>query len=375
MDTLHRLCGACATAALAIGVGVGIPSAAKAQSQADFAAMTAAMKRLEARVDALEGENKQAKRDVEAARAEARALRQKLGVAAPPPAAPAVVASRSPAAAGTYAMATKAPLPAPAPSWKGFYAGVGFGIGWMRGGEDQASTDLFTDQDVVVGNGTFLTNQVTKTAFSLDGRKAGGIANLFLGYNFVATPTVVLGGQVEGGVSNIRASLSGSGAAATSGASVFTDPGGATFPNGSFTTTTSFNTADSLDNRWMVSVLGRGGVVVDPADFVYLLGGYTYARFETFNSVVGFGLNGGTIGGGWERQIASGWSLRGEYRYTKFQGKDVSETFVTNTVQTTRDPTGAVTDTFAFNDNFSRTSHYTADMHSLWIGVVHYFDR
>jgi len=135
----------------------------------------------------------------------------------------------------------------------------------------------------------------------------------------------------------------------------------------------TFNATDSLDNRWMVSLLGCGGVRVDPVDYVYLLGGYTYARLETLNSPIGiagqaplfapvtgftqfpnavlrrsggdsFGLNGATVGGGWERQIAPRWSLRGEYRYTKFQGKDVSENFVTNSsfVQV-QQATGSVT--------------------------------
>jgi outer membrane immunogenic protein len=370
MGTSHWLSGTCATAALAIGVAVGLPPAARAQSQTDFAEMAAAMKRLEARVTVLEGENKQAKQDVEAARAEARALRQKLGGAAPPAVAPFVVPSPSPSAQRTYAMATKAPLSAPAPSWTGFYAGAGFGLGWMRGETTRATTDLFQSTFTQAGF-TEVTTQVDNSIASLSGRNAGAIGNLYLGYNFVATPTVILGAQVEGGVANIRASLRGTTFESSTSTSVDTPPGGA-----AGTTTrvlqSTFDIADSLDNRWMVSVLGHGGVLVDPADYVYVLGGYTYARFETFNSVVGFGLNGGTIGAGWERQIAPGWSLRGEYRYTKFQGKDVTETFPTSTTQTT---TGANANTQTTTDNFTVTNHFTADMHSLWISVVHYFDR
>jgi opacity protein-like surface antigen len=112
-------------------------------------------------------------------------------------------------------------------------------------------------------------------------------------------------------------------------------------------------------------VLGRAGVLVDPADLVYALGGYTYGRFEAFGT--GFGLNGATIGAGWEREIVAGWKLRGEYRYTKFQSTDVTQTFVTNS--TTVSATASTTNT----NVTSQTDHISADMHSLWLGMVYDF--
>jgi outer membrane immunogenic protein len=407
MNKLHRLTAVTATAALAIGLVAGLPSRAGAQSPADFAEMAAALKRLEARVGALEGENRQAKQEASAARAEARALRHKLGIAAPGLMAAAPIASPSAPTLqpGIYAMATKAPPLAPTPSMGGLYWGASFGTGWLRGQAGEASNEVFNAATSPGFLGPAVTEtDVTNSNASLAGRNAGAIGSLYLGYNFLATPTVVIGGQVEGGISNIRVNLAGTGSSTTNSSLLQTPPG---LPFGLSTSVSSstFNATDSLDNRWTVSLLGRGGVLVDPVDYVYLLGGYTYARFETFNSPVGiagqsplfgavngltqfpnavlrrtggegFGLNGATIGGGWERQIAPGWSLRGEYRYTKFQGKDVSENFVTNSsfVQV-QQANGSVLARVTSSDNFTATSHIAADMYSLSIGVAHYFDR
>jgi hypothetical protein len=52
------------------------------------------------------------------------------------------------------------------------------------------------------------------------GRNAGAIGNLYLGYNFLATRTVVIGGQVEGGISNIRVNLAGTGSSTTNSTSL-----------------------------------------------------------------------------------------------------------------------------------------------------------
>jgi opacity protein-like surface antigen len=355
MTTLRQFSTCCAVTALVAGMAIGASSTASAQSQADFVQMMAAMKRLEARVAALEGENKQAKQEAAAARAEARGLRQKMGAAAPSSGAGAPNVTAVPP--GIYAMVTKAPVLPPVASWGGLYWGAAFGIGWMRAAVTETSTEalneLFSDSP------TFTTIATSNSALS--GRNAGDIANLYLGYNLLATPTVVLSGQIEGGVSNIRVNLSGSGSTSTRGT------------NGGFTTiaTTTFNSTDTLDNRWMLSALGRGGVLVDPADFVYLLGGYTYARFEAFG--VGFGLNGGTIGAGWERQVTPSWTLRGEYRYTKFEGKDINQNSVSNFVQTTTSNGGS--STLTDNDVSATTRHLSADMHSVWIGVAHQFGQ
>lgn len=363
MITLRRPSFTCAVASLVLAISVGFPFAAKAQNQADFAQLLEAMKRvearatvLEARLAALEGENKQAKKDTAAARAEAQALRHKLDRSSSAAAVPAVEP-------GTYAMVTKAPPPAPVPSWGGLYWGSAFGLGSMRGKTNGNSMELFTQ--------TLAQNsiaQTTTTNANLTGRDVGALANLFLGYNFPATPSFILGGQVDGGVSNVRVHLSGSGASSASGTSGTLLPGnvGNLFP---FTSTGFFSANDNLDSRWMVSLLARGGMLVDPWDLVYALGGYTYGRFEGFGT--GLGLDGATIGGGWERYVASGWTLRGEIRYTKFQSRDLTESSASTTTQTVA--CNCVPNIVSMNDTVTRTQHVSADMYSVWLGVAHQF--
>jgi opacity protein-like surface antigen len=363
MTTLLRLSATCAMAAFGLAIYIGAPSAANAQSQADVTQLIEGMKRiearataLEARVVALEGENKQAKKEAAAARAEAQALRQKLG------------SSRTAAAPamppGTYMMATKAPPLAPTPDWAGLYWGSAFGLGWMRGETSEHSLDVFNQT-----LGSLINASTTTTNSNLSGRDVGAAVNLFLGYNFLASPSVVLGGQVEGGLSNMRVNVSGSGTSNASGTLAILVPGLIQSGSVPFTSTGAVSANDDLNNRWMVSLLGRGGVLVDPRDLVYALGGYTYGRFEGFGA--GFGLNGATVGGGWERSIALGWTLRGEVRYTKFQSKDVTESFASTSTQTA--VCACFPNSMTTNDAFARTEHVSADMYSAWLGVAHYF--
>jgi opacity protein-like surface antigen len=362
MVSVHRSSAAFAAAMLAIAMAAGPPTAANAQSQADVAQIMGTIKRLEARVAALEGENKEAKRQVASARAEAQALRQKFGMTAP------LAAPRAASLpTGPYAMATKsAPLPPPPPSWSGLYAGAAFGAGWMGGWVDASGTST-SRQIVDSGFFSFDDTSTTTSNSSLKGRNVGAIGNLVVGYNVMATHALILGGQVEGGVSNIRVNLNGSGTAINTTTDITTPPGG---PAGTATITSiqNFTAAATLDSRWLISVLGRGGVLVDPQDLVYLIGGYTYGRFEAFDQT--FGLNGATIGAGWEREVATGWTLRGEYRYTKFQSRDV--TSMSASASTGTLPLG---DTITSSSTITATERVSADMHSVWLGVTHYFGR
>src|SRR5262249_6160361 len=101
--------------------------------------------------------------------------------------------------------------------------------------------------------------------------------------------------------------------------------------------TANVNNIDAVANRWLVSALLKGGWLADPQDLLYLIGGWTYGAFEAIPSSDGidgvfqgelkatqrFGLNGITVGAGFERQFASMWSLKGEYRFTQFQSKTI----------------------------------------------------
>lgn len=347
---------------------IGASSPVKAQSAADFAQMMAAMKKLEARVAALEAENKQSRKETAAARAESRVLRRKMGLTASTTAAPTVAAPASTAVPPRlYAMATQAPPVTPVPSWSGFYAGAGFGLGWMHANENFSETTSSISTETAP---TFsdVDSQTTFETENLSGRNIGAMSNLLVGYNILLNSNFILGAQVEGGLSNTRVNLAGTGTTTDSAIDVETPSTG--LPGTTTSTTTGTVTAtDALDNRWLVSLLGRGGMLVDPRDLIYGLGGYTYGRFEAEGQ--GFGLNGGTAGAGWEREIAPGWTLRAEYRYTRFQDKSVN---IAGQTTSTTTSTGQFPSTQTVNDAFAQTAHFSGvSMQSLWLGVTRYF--
>ena len=334
---------------------------------ADLAQIRKTLQALEARVASLESEKQQYRREAASAKAEAQALKQKLGQkdnAAPQPA-----LSLQPSS-GSYAMFTKTPLTAAAPAWGGFYAGASFGLASQHANKDEVDPTAST-QTIV--NGTFSSVAVNSDVFksSLSGRDPGAMANLFLGYNYMLPNNYLVGGQIEGSVSNMRTRLTGP----------FSDPAQSllTVNNaGAITTqtTTSQNTGNTtghLDNRWAMAALVRGGLVVDPKDLVYLIGGLTYGRFEFADADQTFGAFGGTIGAGLERKIAPSWTLKAEYRYTRFQDRTLSTDFTSTFSQTTSFVGG--TQTFTKSSAGVDTNRVSGlDWHALTIGVSHYFD-
>ena len=362
-----------AMSVVALGIAFGASSSAKAQSSEDFARVTEAIKKLEARVTTLESENKQVKKEAAAARAEAQALRSKKSEAQ------AVQSVKYMAPQPTIAPVAQthayAKAPPPAPTWTGLYAGAAFGMGSLHSTVNESTAKNFIESNThtsLVPPFSTVTSNTSETRNSvsdLGGRNWGAIGNLILGYNYQINQNWIVGGQIEGGVSNIHVNLNGSGNESFTFTRIETPPGGAagtTTGNG----TTSLNSSDAIANQWMISVLGRGGVLIDPMNYAYVLGGYTYGRFKAFNET-GFGMNGGTIGGGWERRIAPGWTLRAEYRYTKFQSKDVTSTVTSTTTTANSGP--AFTEKGTEIDSSATVNHVSADMHSMWVGVAHYF--
>jgi opacity protein-like surface antigen len=154
-------------------------------------------------------------------------------------------------------------------------------------------------------------------------------------------------------------------------------------PLSTFATLSNSTGIDTLDNRWQLSALARIGVLLDPVDLVYVVGGYTYGRFDYLNNFA-FGMNGGTIGGGWERQFVRGWTVRIEGRYTKFASKEVT----TNFSSTSSSPSGSTTSssssttllstssnssTSTNTSVSSNTDRFSASVASVLVGVSYYF--
>jgi len=137
------------------------------------------------------------------------------------------------------------------------------------------------------------TNQSTSlsaNSANMTGAQSGGIANLSLGFNWMLVGNFVSGVQIEGGLSNIQARLTGIGMSTSTGTGSSTSTSTSTVicptcnppnPTTSFTTTSTSpptigsgtqSVADTLASRWFVSALARGGFLIDPIDMVYAIG-------------------------------------------------------------------------------------------------------
>jgi outer membrane immunogenic protein len=373
----RRLSVAGAFAALTLALAGGTPSLAHAQSAPDLAQVMETVQRLEARVDTLEGDYKRAKQDAAEARAELQALRKKAAIAPTEPNKPAAVVATTPPAktplihlsdtpTELYSMATKARQIPSDWGWGGFYAGAAFGMSFMHAKENFSQTQNLANTTADPGL-HIATTGITTTSQSFSGQTLGAVSGLSLGYNYIVDSKSIVGALVEGGLTDTHVNLKGSGIMTTVQTSVTTPPGGAAGTTSLTNTSANTELSDLLENHWLASFLLRGGRLIDANDYIYLLGGYTYGRFQAEGQ--SFGLNGGTVGAGWERQIAPGWTLKAEYRYTRFQDKDlVSSTQITN-VQSSSGGGSFTDNTLVLGD-----AHFSdVDMHSVWMGVSHYF--
>lgn len=117
-------------------------------------------------------------------------------------------------------------------------------------------------------------------------------------------------------------------------------------------------------NRWLASALGKVGWAFIPQDMLYVVGGWTYGGFEAenFNGQT-FRMQGPTIGAGLEAQIGWGWTLKAEYRYTRFESKDAN--FTTSFVSSVP---GSISTS---SNNNTATIH--AQMQTFLVGASHYF--
>jgi len=280
---------------LGVALAGGMLSPAQAQTPPDVMAV---IKALEARVATLEAENRKFK--AEAARKNSE----------PKPHIPARTAETTPAPEA-YALVSKAPVaPRPeVPSWQGLYAGGAFGVGWMgarsRSQFFDTSSDLFNDTDPTFPF-TELFQSTSTTVAQGRGRSLGAFADLFLGYNFRLGSNVVGGVQVEGTLAHLPVRLRSSETGSQVTVATVLPGGTPTISTSTFTDTFE----DELTGRWMVSVLGRLGVLATPNDLLYVIGGYTHARIDALTSNVG--LHGGTIGLGGEHKVDPLWTLRAE---------------------------------------------------------------
>jgi opacity protein-like surface antigen len=273
----------------------------------------------------------------------------------------------APLAPAPYAMAVKAP-PLAGPVWIGLYGGVSFGLMSMHVRTTSVTNEVFnlTETDPF---GSVFEPVTSNAAFSTRGRHGGAVADVVTGYNVALGPKLIGGVQLEGSLAHGAVLGSGSFAQTTIDTFVQTPPGGAAGTD--VTTTTSSGTIRlDVQSRWMASALARLGMLVDPRDLVYAIGGWSYGGFTTGAFTTGihpFNLNGPAVGIGVEREVAPTWTLRAEYRYTHFLPKDVAA------ARTQFDNQTFGTVAAALSDNFIETDRISVDMHTVRFGIAHYF--
>lgn len=185
----------------------------------------------------------------------------------------------------------------PPPIWSGWYVGAGAGYG---------STSTRDDYHEVRPAGVF--------SSSLDGQAAdGGLVRIMGGVDRQITDRFVLGGFADFDWTNINISFT-----QTSGGA-----GGGPID-------------DELTLEWQWSVGARAGYLFSPSTMLYILGGFTQAHFNSdgWYDIYNGGLvlpgkadatfNGYVVGFGMETALGHGLYLRGEMRYSEFDGQVIN---------------------------------------------------
>lgn len=311
----------------------------------------------------------------------------------------------------------------PVANWNGLYWGASFGAGSGRSKSKftTVNQNTFLDtttrssQDLGEDGSTFLQTETFSSSFyeRITGRgvadwNEGALADLYLGANAHLTRRIIVGAQVEGGLSqmvfqsNIQKARRTSRQSSKSFSAGSSDGDKFEFGNTSSSSSQSVENLKGVDNEleldWTVSVIGRAGYLATPTTLLYGLAGWTYGHFEVEDTwfagsqIDDFGSHGVTVGGGFEQRLSEKWSLRGEYRYTDFGKENFSKKVSSN-----RPGSGAGSDssrdrseccdgevfssrsvgssTSTTKDTFSQgySGYFDNDMHVGRIGVTRYF--
>jgi len=241
--------------------------------------------------------------------------------------------------------------------WTGAYMGVSLGVGGMHANTTGSVSDIASRNNVPIFTGV-------STFGGASAFNTGAVADLYAGYSRQWGHWV---GGVQGEVSLGRIFNRFDQTGQNVQTILITNPPGIT--NVTFTST------NSLDLNFMVSALARAGYLVDPRNQIYGLAGWTFAGFDTTLTIIrdsngipvffgsSFGANGVTVGAGWERQIAEQWTLRAEYRYTKFENITLGTSNLT-TVAVTPFDTAAT----------HAAATVAPDLQVVRVGLTRYFD-
>ncbi|TPI14014.1 porin family protein [Mesorhizobium sp. B4-1-3] len=163
---------------------------------------------------------------------------------------------------------------APGFNWSGVYVGFGVGAG---ANVHKLSSDF-------------------APGVSLNGIGGEGVyGQATVGYDYMVSPRFLLGGLIDAHVGTIKTSLDLAGLSA------------------------------DIKETYGFDVGVRAGYLLTPSTLGYVLGGYAWQKYK-LDTNAGFGMDwdqgGYFVGAGVETAINSNWTLKGEYRYTRFSTKD-----------------------------------------------------
>jgi outer membrane immunogenic protein len=236
--------------------------------------------------------------------------------------------------------------PLMAPSWTGFYAGLGLGARASRG--DLTTTSETLGTSVSLAGAANLSDQINGSAFRV---------SPYLGFNWQFAPQWVAGIEGDVGFANKTTTLGGF--PFTPAFGTFNDP------------------ADSLAAKmtWDASLRGRLGFLVAPALLAYATGGVAWQHYEFISTCAGAtcvaaGFTpavvtnsstkpGWTLGGGLEAELWGRWLARLEYRYADFGTASFS--IVRSSADASHSPAG-------------NTFDFAARTHTLNFGLAYKFN-
>jgi len=186
----------------------------------------------------------------------------------------------------SFAADSVAEAPATGFNWSGVYVGFGGGVG---------------------ANVHEVSSPLTAPDFSFNGIGGEGVfGEVTLGYDYLVSPRFLIGGLVDAHFGNIATKID---------AAPFADL--------------------SVTEKYGFDVGLRAGYLVTPSTLGYVLGGYAWQKSE-------LDANGGGLGGGgsfdWDKDgyflgvgvetvVASNWTLKTEYRYTRFSTANILSEF------------------------------------------------
>lgn len=253
---------------------------------------------------------------------------------------------------------TAIPISEQSPGWGAFFVGFSAGPGGVASSLTHFERELFANSYIGPIGPSCCSSSPTSSASSSNrigtstgSRAWGALADMYLGYNFLLDGNFVLGIQAETTLSRINVPTKGFQSKLNYSCSPSPCAG--------------FGSSHAVvESSWMASALGRVGYLVDQTDLVYALAGYTYGKFIYQDE--NFGLDGITFGAGWERVFSPSWSLKVEYRHTRFESRPVWTNFNVSG--------GSGGGPFISTSANITSNNISANLHSVRIGVSHYFD-